>query len=433
MYTIQEVETGNGQKQYLLQINGANYYVGELLHIIIDQLRQKKSRLEITSSLNDWSRGQYEFTEETVNQIIEDKIKPLKIFNESGDVIQDADQERKKTELLLAGFTAHWDVLHFKHIKWILEILKYFFYPIPFFIVLVAGAFLNYYYIQQFSKYNDALTASTMLAEPGAQCLKNMGYIFLYYPAAILILFIHELGHAASSYLFKTQPKSIGFGFYFIFPVLYTDVTEVWKLSRLKRTIVNLGGIFFQVLINLVLVYWIKHSHDIETIKILRSLMIINTITMFINFNPFFRFDGYWIYSDLFKLPNLRQQTHAWWTLSLKRIFPGFPARVSENIRQLVNVKNPFLIIYSICSYLFWGYVFYIVIKFIGQAFGAWRQVFSNIYQQDFSVCAIEYFAKTALATTIFSFIFYKRYKVTSGVMRNSIKNMIRSRKDGRS
>jgi len=432
MYTIQEVETGNDNKQYLLQINGTNYYIGELLRIIIDQLTEKKTKPEITVSLNNWSRGQYEFTEETVAQIIEEKIKPLKIFNEAGEVIHDESLEKNKTDRMLSGFTGHWDVFRFEQLKWLLEILKYFFYPIPFFTLLLAGAGLNYYYIQQFSQYNDAAAAGGTFASSGTECLKNLGHIFIYYPVAIFILFIHELGHAASSYLFKAPPKSIGFGFYFIFPVLYTDVTETWKLSRLKRIIVNFGGIFFQLLINLGLIYWVKNSYDMETISILRSLIVINTVTIFINFNPFFRFDGYWIYSDLFKLPNLRLQSDAWWTLFLKRIFPSLPFQVSERTRQLVNVKNPFLAIYSICSYVFWGYIAYVVIKFIGQAFYAWKQVFYNIYQLDFSVCAIESMGKTALATTIFSFIFYKRYQHNSGIVQNSIKNLIRNRRDGK-
>ncbi|MCB0607372.1 MAG: hypothetical protein KDD12_06645 [Lewinella sp.] len=432
MFTIQQVDSQGNNKQYLLRANGANYYIGELIYLIIQQLTERKSRKEIVENLNNWARGHYQFTEEVVGHIIQDKITPLNIFDEAGNPVKAKPVEEKRTSTALGGFSARWDFVQYEQIKWLLNILKFFFYPIPFFTLLAAGAALNYYYIHQFSQYTAALTASDAIMESGQRCLRSLSYVLLYYPAAVLILFIHELGHAASAHLFKAPPKSIGFGFYFIFPVLYTDVTDTWKLNRWKRTIVNLGGIFFQVLINLALIYWIKHAHNIETIKVLRSLMIINTVTIFINFNPFFKFDGYWIYSDLFKIPNLRQQSNAYWVLFLKRMFPKAPFGVSKNILQLFNPRNPLLILYTVCNYAFWVYVMYWVIKFIGQAVNAWGQVFASVAQQDFSICAIEHFLQTALITSIFGFIFTKRTRSTSAMIRARIQ-AIKNHRHGKS
>lgn len=48
----------------------------------------------------------------------------------------------------------------------------------------------------------------------------------------IISSFIHELGHASACKHFGLKHGGIGFGLYLNFPVLYTDVTEIWKLNR---------------------------------------------------------------------------------------------------------------------------------------------------------------------------------------------------------
>ena len=58
--------------------------------------------------------------------------------------------------------------------------------------------------------------------------------------------FFHELGHASACKYFGVRHGGIGFGLYLNFPVLYTDVTEVWKLKRGERCVVNLAGVYFQ-------------------------------------------------------------------------------------------------------------------------------------------------------------------------------------------
>lgn len=53
----------------------------------------------------------------------------------------------------------------------------------------------------------------------------------VYYILFLFLLFIHELGHAAAAYAYGIKPKEIAFGIYFIFPVLYTNVSGIWGSS----------------------------------------------------------------------------------------------------------------------------------------------------------------------------------------------------------
>ena len=49
--------------------------------------------------------------------------------------------------------------------------------------------------------------------------------------------FFHELGHASACKYFGVRHGGVGFGLYLNFPVLYTDVTEVWR-QRDRKSVV---------------------------------------------------------------------------------------------------------------------------------------------------------------------------------------------------
>lgn len=71
------------------------------------------------------------------------------------------------------------------------------------------------------------------------------------------ILLFHELGHSFSAKKFDVNVKEIGFGFYYIFPVLYVNLKESWKLKRNKRIIINLSGVYIQLIIGFFLALYI--------------------------------------------------------------------------------------------------------------------------------------------------------------------------------
>lgn len=103
--------------------------------------------------------------------------------------------------------------------------------------------------------------------------------------------FFHELGHASACKHFGVRHGGIGFGLYLNFPVLYTDVTEVWKLDRTQRCVVNLAGVYFQSywLITLLSVFLLTGN------DIVRYLILVMNLGFVMTLNPFFKFDGYWL------------------------------------------------------------------------------------------------------------------------------------------
>jgi putative peptide zinc metalloprotease protein len=133
------------------------------------------------------------------------------------------------------------------------------------------------------------------------------------YALSLASLLLHELGHAAACMRFGARPSHIGFTIYFVYPAFFSDVTDAWRLSRRQRLLVDAGGMYVQLVVGVVFlaIYSITH-----TPAVLAAVWMIGG-TCVVSLNPLFKFDGYWIVSDLLGVTNLSQQRrrtlrHCW-------------------------------------------------------------------------------------------------------------------------
>ncbi len=124
--------------------------------------------------------------------------------------------------------------------------------------------------------------------------------VYFFIIMAVSVTF-HEVGHASSAHFFGAKHGGIGGGFYLFTPVYYADVTDIWRLSKWQRIVVNLSGMYFE-LIFCTLVSLIGYFTNNFVLTVLAIIVCGNTL---FNLNPFFRSDGYWVLSDLTNKPNL--------------------------------------------------------------------------------------------------------------------------------
>ncbi len=117
--------------------------------------------------------------------------------------------------------------------------------------------------------------------------------------------FFHELGHASACRWAGVGHGGIGISLYINIPVLYTDVTPAWSLSRRNRFFVNMGGAYFQCFLLLALLC----AYVLTASPFAYYLITILNISFIVTLNPLFKFDGYWILSDLLGIPNLRARS----------------------------------------------------------------------------------------------------------------------------
>ncbi|MRW91728.1 hypothetical protein GJ699_17175 [Duganella sp. FT80W] len=126
---------------------------------------------------------------------------------------------------------------------------------------------------------------------------------------ALLLLsgLIHELGHSTACRYFNCPHGAIGFGLYLIFPAWYADVSKAWRLQRRQRAVVDLGGVYFQSVSLIAVDLYALYSGDPGALKLIWMV----TFTMLFTLNPVFKFDGYWLLSDLSGQHNLHRQVRA--------------------------------------------------------------------------------------------------------------------------
>lgn len=166
-----------------------------------------------------------------------------------------------------------------------------------FIFLLFASIIINIAYI--YINYKHLGSSSYDTIKVG--CIVFIGYL--------LSLIIHELGHATATASVGKKAKEIGFGLYMFFPVFYTDVTSVWNMKKKERILVSIGGVYFQLIVNtLMVIVTFIFSQNALTIA-LNSLIFSNLLVITMSMTPFFRNDGYWILSDYWNLPNLLKRS----------------------------------------------------------------------------------------------------------------------------
>jgi putative peptide zinc metalloprotease protein len=72
--------------------------------------------------------------------------------------------------------------------------------------------------------------------------------IVIVYALALATMLLHELGHASACRKYGCEHAEIGFCLYLIFPALYIDLSAAWRLPRLQRAVIDIGGMYFQFL-----------------------------------------------------------------------------------------------------------------------------------------------------------------------------------------
>jgi len=171
--------------------------------------------------------------------------------------------------------------------------------------------------------------------------------------------FIHEMGHASALVNYGCKQTEIGFGIYLYYPVLYTDVSEAWKLSRHRRAMIDVAGIYFQSVFQaLLLGLFFMNGSSIPL-----YFFLFTDLIMFRTMNPFLRMDGYWLVADLFGIYNLRQQ-------SMRLIkhygFALFGVNQTDRtpLPTLTRRARLTLAIYSVLSTVFFFYICVIMIRF---------------------------------------------------------------------
>ena len=192
--------------------------------------------------------------------------------------------------------------------------------------------------------------------------------------AATFSKILHELGHAYAAKRYGVRVPAMGVAFLVLWPFLYTDVGETWKLAdRKKQIVIASAGMLTELAIACIatLLWTITPEGGMKHV-----LFILATttwvMTLAVNASPFMRFDGYFVVSDALDFPNLHERSGAtarWW---VRRTFFGLREPLPEptfSALQRVGLVTFALLTWMYRLVVFLGIavmVYYLFFKLLG-------------------------------------------------------------------
>lgn len=197
--------------------------------------------------------------------------------------------------------------------------------------------------------------------------------LFLFAAAAFALKIVHELGHALTTAYYGCRVPSMGIAIMIGAPVLYTDTTDSWRLTRRtdRLRIVFAGVMAESIVAALALLAW-SFLDDGILRQICFSLATTSVVlSLAVNLNPLMRFDGYFALSDILKVPNLQARAFAFGVWRLREALFNIGAQPPEIVPLRLQRT---LIAYAYLTWIYRCFLFMgiaaIVYAMAGKAIG---------------------------------------------------------------
>lgn len=293
------MDTNGDDPRYLVEVKDHRFEVSRGVHEAIELLREGYSTVEdIVEELR--ARGYAKATPERISRLIRKVLIPRGIVEPPAGEEPAPYQPRQKRSSFLR---LQVPLVEPQVLSPLTNALGFLFRPtILTAMVLVGAAAHLFFYAQVLVGFHWSVLD-----------LPLVDYVLLLLFMNLTTLF-HELGHAAACRHFGCPHGKIGWGIYIYMLVLYTDVSAAWRLKRPQRAVVDLAGMYFELIIAsgvLALYLWTS-----KTVFVYAFLLL--DFSILSSLNPVLRRDGYWLVTDLTGNTNLRDANlrvlRGWWT-----------------------------------------------------------------------------------------------------------------------
>lgn len=217
---------------------------------------------------------------------------------------------------------------------------------ILFFIVIILGIF----------SFVDAYPHVTHISHNTSL---NFGMFILSLPIlGTIVVIIHELAHAFTAKKMGYKVQRMGIGWYWFGPVAFVDTSELWLANKFSRLMVNVAGIYIELLIasSLAIFSVVTSNPTFSIFCWLYALFLY--YGAFKNASPIREYDGYAIISDVLGQERLRRQTMRY----LANIF-YYRTKIDPKDYKIERVYCYTCIIYLVLSGLFIFFIIHSVLK----------------------------------------------------------------------
>jgi putative peptide zinc metalloprotease protein len=175
--------------------------------------------------------------------------------------------------------------------------------------------------------------------------------------ALMLAKALHELGHAVVATRYGVRVAHMGVAFLVMWPMLYTDTGESWRLrDHKKRLHIAAAGMSVEmVLAGLSLLGWALTPPGALRSAFFYLATTSLVMTLALNISPFMRFDGYYVLSDALDMPNLHERSGAIARTWLRRTLLGWPDPWPEHFEP---AKHTTLLLFALGTWVYRLFLF---------------------------------------------------------------------------
>lgn len=185
---------------------------------------------------------------------------------------------------------------------------------------------------------------------------------FALIPMASLIYFAHEFGRALAVKAYGYEVHYMGIGWYWFLPFAFTDTSDMWLSTEGPRIVVNLAGVYTDIVMAGVFMVAIFLIHNPYVQIFLWLSVLLMYLRAFIALNPLQELEGYQVLTDLFDRPQLRQSAVAWVQNELEHAFRErtlFKEHLPETVYWIAAIF--FLIMVGVIAFLLQGMFFHLL------------------------------------------------------------------------
>ncbi|WP_174515081.1 hypothetical protein [Streptacidiphilus albus] len=266
--------------------DGQVVQLSRLLHLVAGAIDGRSD----TEAISHRVSGLFgrEVSEENVAYLVEQKLTPLGV-TVPYDQVGDEAVEAPRSDLLLA-LKGHKVMFDQRQVNSIGRALAWLHRPLM--VILVLGAMIAMD-VWLFGFYG-AMT-------PVLEVLNQPVLLLAVFALTVASVVFHEFGHASACRYGGAKPGCIGCGLFLIWPSMYTDVTDVYRIGRAGRIRTDLGGVYF----NVVFMLGMGACYFLTGQQFFLSAVYLGHFEVLEQLMPAVRLDGYYILGDLAGVPDL--------------------------------------------------------------------------------------------------------------------------------
>jgi putative peptide zinc metalloprotease protein len=281
---VGELQAGGfAERQWLVRREGTFVQLGELLYRVAEQLDGTHTLEEAAAAVTETTAWQV--APENVRQVIDLKLAPLGLI-EAPAAPHGRPREADVSPFRISGRRR---LVGATRVDGVARVLAPLFSPI---VAVPALALVVVAHVWLYFVHGAGESIHLALYTP-AGLLTVLGL-------ALVSTIFHELGHAAALRYSGGRPGAIGGGFYLVYPTLFTDTSDAYRLGRAGRLRTDLGGMYVQLLFASVMTAAAMALGE----PVLLAVVVLIDLEVVYQFLPTTRLDGYWAVADALGVPD---------------------------------------------------------------------------------------------------------------------------------